>query len=84
MKGAAFPNWKGDLIAGGLAGNNLDRIRVKGGKLVEREELLWGMGRIRDLSVGPDGFIYVALNGPDKIIRVVPEKQNSSGPLATS
>lgn len=74
MKGSAFPNWKGDLIAGGLAGNNLDRFRIKDGKLVEREELIWGMGRIRDVAIGADGFIYIALNGPDKIIRLVPAK----------
>ena len=72
IRGAAFPNWKGDLIAGGLAGNNLDRIRTKDGKLVEREEILHGMGRIRDIAVAKDGTIYVALNQPDKIIRLVP------------
>lgn len=72
--GNAFAKWKGDMIAGGLAGNNLDRIKVSKGKLVEHEELIWGMGRIRDIKTGPDGFIYVALNGPDKIIRIVPAK----------
>lgn len=71
-RGSAFPNWKGDLLAGGLAGNNLDRIRVKDGKMVEREELLHGLGRIRDVATAPDGTIYVVLNGPDKIIRLVP------------
>ena len=74
MTGSAFPKWKGDMFAGGLAGNNLDRLRVKDGKLVEHEEILWGMGRIRDIKTGPDGFLYVALNGPDKIIRLVPAK----------
>lgn len=74
MKGSAFPKWSGNLIAGGLAGNNLDRFKVSKGQMIEREELLWGMGRIRDISIGPDGFIYVALNGPDKIIRLVPAK----------
>jgi glucose/arabinose dehydrogenase/mono/diheme cytochrome c family protein len=74
MDGKAFPQWKGDMFAGGLAGNNLDRLRVKGGKLVEHEEILWGMGRIRDIKTGPDGFLYIALNGPDKIIRLVPAK----------
>lgn len=72
--GSAFKNWKGDLLAGGLVGQNLDRIRVKGGKLVEREELLHGMGRIRDIKVGKDGFVYIALNQPDKVIRLVPAK----------
>jgi aldose sugar dehydrogenase len=71
-RGKAFPQWQGDLLAGGLSGANLDRIRVKGGKLVEREELIHGMGRVREVAVGPDGFVYIALNGPDKIIRLVP------------
>lgn len=74
MDGKAFPKWRGDLFAGGLSGNNLDRFRVSKGKLVEHEEILWGMGRIRDIRTGPDGFLYVALNGPDKIIRLVPAK----------
>jgi glucose/arabinose dehydrogenase len=71
-KGAAFPKWNGDLLAGGLVGQNLDRIRVSGDKLIEREELLHGMGRIRDVSVAADGKVYIALNEPDKIIRLVP------------
>ena len=74
VDGAAFPNWKGDLVAGGLSGANLDRIRVKGGKLVEREELIHGMGRVREVAVHQDGSIYIALNNPHKIIRLVPNK----------
>lgn len=73
-RGSAFPNWKGDLLAAGLVGQNLDRFRMKDGKMVEREELIHGMGRIRDVSVGPDGYVYVTLNEPDKIIRLVPAK----------
>jgi aldose sugar dehydrogenase len=70
-RGPAFPGWKGDLLAGGLAGQNIDRIRVKGGQLVEREEILHGLGRVRDVATAPDGTIYVVLNQPDKIIRLV-------------
>ena len=73
-KGNAFPLWKGDLLAGGLVGQNLDRLRMKDGKLVDREEILHGMGRIRDVAVGPDGFVYIVLNGPDKVVRLVPTK----------
>jgi glucose/arabinose dehydrogenase len=72
VRGTAFPQWKGDLLAGGLAGNNLDRIRVTNGKLVEREELLHGLGRVRDVAIAGDGIVYVVLNGPDKVIRLVP------------
>jgi glucose/arabinose dehydrogenase len=59
-------------LAGGLVSGNLDRTRTDGGKLIEREELIHGHGRIRDVSVGPDGNVYIALNEPDKIIRLVP------------
>lgn len=74
VRGSAFPQWKGDLVAGGLSGANVDRIRVNGDTLVEREELIHGMGRVREVTVGPDGFVYVALNQPDKIIRLVPNR----------
>lgn len=74
VKGSAFPQWKGDLVAGGLSGANVDRLRMKNGKLVEREELVHGMGRVREVTVGPDGYVYVALNQPDKIIRLIPAK----------
>lgn len=74
-RGEAFPQWKGDLLAGGLAGQSVDRLRLArdGTKLLEREEILHGLGRVRDVVVGPDGSVYVALNDPDQIIRLVPE-----------
>jgi aldose sugar dehydrogenase len=70
--GPAFPNWKGDLLAGGLAGQNIDRIRIENGKIVEFEEIFFGQGRVRDVKTAPDGTIYVVLNDPDKVVRLVP------------
>ncbi|MCC6677098.1 MAG: PQQ-dependent sugar dehydrogenase [Phycisphaerales bacterium] len=72
--GEVFPAWKGDLVAGGLAGETVDRVRVENGKVVEREEIVHGMGRVRDVAVGPDGSVYVVLNGPDKVVRLVGEE----------
>jgi aldose sugar dehydrogenase len=75
MKGNAFPEWKGDLVAGGLAlGAPVFRIRTQNGKVIEEEKLFWHQGRVRDVAVGPDGMVYVALNQPDKIIRLTPVK----------
>jgi glucose/arabinose dehydrogenase len=70
--GEAFPGWRGDLLAGGLSGMNVDRIRIRDGRVVEREELIHGLGRVRDVATGPDGRIYIALNSPDRIIRISP------------
>jgi glucose/arabinose dehydrogenase len=76
--GTAFPGWKGDLLAGGLAGSVVDRLRMKVengvGTMVEQETIVSGMGRVRDVTPGPDGTIYVVLNEPDRIVRIVPAK----------
>lgn len=65
-----FTKWNGDLFAGGLAGSCVHRVRVKDGKFVEKEEILFGMGRVRDVVSGPDGAIYVVLNDPGRIVRI--------------
>ena len=59
-----FPNWKGNLLAGGLASERIRRlyIEVYDGEhtVIHDEELLLGeVGRIRDVREGPDGNIYV-------------------------
>lgn len=69
--GDKFPGWKYDFFAGGLRGE-LHRIRVQNGKIVADEILLSGLGRIRDVRTGPDGFLYIVLNQPDRIVRLVP------------
>lgn len=71
-----FPAWKGDLFAGGLAGATVQRIRVKDGQVIEQEEIIHGMGRVRDVVCSPDGSVYVILNDPDIVVRVIaPERK---------
>lgn len=85
-QGEAFPGWKGDLVLGGLAGQTVQRVRIAEGQVAEREILLQGFGRVRDVAVGPDGAVYVALNDPDKVVRLVPVKKPATGeasPAAT-
>ena len=71
--GDKFPNWKHDFFAGGLRGE-LHRIRIQNGKAISDEIILSGLGRIRDVRSGPDGFLYIVLNQPDCIVRLVPAK----------
>lgn len=72
--GDKFPKWKHDLLAGGLAQQEVRRIRLKDRKVVSQEIILKDIGRVRDVTGAPDGFIYVILNGPDRIVRLVPAK----------
>jgi aldose sugar dehydrogenase len=55
-----FPRWKGNLFVGALRDQMLVRLQLDSEKVVKEERLLKGvLGRIRDVRVGPDGFIYV-------------------------
>lgn len=67
-----FPGWKNDFFAGGLAAQEVRRLRVEGGRVTEQEVVVSKIGRVRDVRFGPDGSLYVVLNGPDKIVRLVP------------
>ena len=60
--GDAFPNWQGHLLAGGLSGEQITLIELEGTEKVREETLLHGYGRVRDVRVGPDGLIYVAID----------------------
>ena len=60
--GDRFPEWRGNLFVGGLAGEQLARLTLKDGRVVNEEMLVQGMGRIRDVRQGPDGYIYLAID----------------------
>jgi glucose/arabinose dehydrogenase len=65
-QGEAFPQWQGDLFVGGLSGHLLARLELDGEQVVEEERLLDGvLGRIRDVRVGPDGYLYLLTDYAD-------------------
>jgi aldose sugar dehydrogenase len=74
--GALFPAWRGDLFVSALAGKALVRLVLKDDRVIAEERLLTELGaRIRGVSQGPDGALYVLIDGnAGKIVRLVPEK----------
>ena len=60
--GDRFPKWKGNLFVGGLAGAQLARLTLDGRRVTNEETLVKGLGRIRDVRQGPDGYIYLAID----------------------
>ncbi len=72
--GDAFPQWQGDLFAGGLATTTLVRVELEGNNYVSEERLLTNLGyRIRDVAQAPDGAIYVITDEDNgKILRLAP------------
>ena len=75
-EGDAFPAWTGKLLAGGLASEALHLLTVADGAVTADEIVLKDQGRIRDVASGPDGLIYLLLNGGDprrgRIVRMTP------------
>ena len=67
-----YESWKGSLLVGSLAFQYLERLVMDGTKVVMREKLLEGEGRVRDIREGPDGLIYVAIEGKG-IYKLVPK-----------
>lgn len=58
-----YPEWKGNLLIGSLAFQYLERLVIEKNKVVYREKLLDGMGRVRNVRQAPDGYIYVGIEG---------------------
>jgi glucose/arabinose dehydrogenase len=70
-RGEAFAGWKGHLLVGGLVSHSLSRLswREKPSFFVEEERLFGTLGqRIRDVRVGPDGFVYLLTDEDDAAI----------------
>jgi aldose sugar dehydrogenase len=72
--GSRFPQWKNNLFVGSLAAQELLRLVIDSDKVVHQEILFKGIGRVRDIVNGPDGDLYVVLNQPDRIERIVPSE----------
>jgi len=85
-RGARFAQFTNDLFVGTLRGSHLLRLRIDPAsprRIVGQERLLEGQfGRIRDVVVGLDGYIYFCTNNrdgrgnpladDDRIARLVP------------
>lgn len=66
-----YPDWKGNLLVGSLKFEYLERLVIEDNKVVKRERLVEGMGRVRSVCQGPEGYIYVGIEGKG-IVKIRP------------
>jgi glucose/arabinose dehydrogenase len=73
--GDKFPQWRGSLFVGSLKFELLARLTLKGSEVAGEERLLKNsLGRIRDVSEGPDGYLYLLIDAWDgSMVRLEPE-----------
>jgi len=68
-----YPNWKGSLLAGALVFKYIERIDLENDKVVNRSKIAEDLGRPRDIKQGPDGFVYVSIEGKG-IYKILPKE----------
>ncbi|MFU8784813.1 PQQ-dependent sugar dehydrogenase [Aliidiomarina sp.] len=72
-RGDKFPAWEGNILAGGLRGQQVARLEVDGDRVIHQEVMEMEY-RIREVRVGPDGYIYLLTDEREnaKILRLRP------------
>jgi glucose/arabinose dehydrogenase len=68
-----YPDWKGKIIVGSLKFAYLVALELEGDKVLRQEILFPGIGRVRNVMQGADGYLYVATDGAG-IFKIVPSK----------
>ncbi|MNL55451.1 Soluble aldose sugar dehydrogenase YliI precursor [compost metagenome] len=69
-----FPQWKNKLFVGALKEKDVIVLSVNGDKVAEDGRILVDKGdRVRDVRVGPDGYLYVLTDESDgQLLKVSP------------
>lgn len=75
VSGDKYPGWEGDALVGSLRFKYLNRCKISEGKISHQEMLFKNIGRVRDVRLAPDGYIYMAVEQPGIIFKVVPVKE---------
>jgi glucose/arabinose dehydrogenase len=67
-----YPAWKGHALIGALWGPAMIRVQLDGRRAVDQDKIYLGKHqRVRDIKLGPDGWMYVLVNQPDgRILRL--------------
>ena len=68
-----YDDWKGSLLVGSLKFMYLERLVLANNKVTYREKVAENIGRVRDVKVSPDGFIYLAVDNKG-IFKLTPIK----------
>lgn len=72
-QGDRFPQWQGDLFAGGLVSQTVLRIDLDAAGTVASQTPIDIGQRVRDVRQGPDGLIYILTDESDgRLVRLEP------------
>ena len=73
-----YPEWKGNILVGGLAGQQIARVELDGTTAAGEETLLKDIGRVRQVSESPDGYLYAVTEATGLLVKLVRQKPNAN------
>ena len=74
VEGENYPKWNGDILTGSLKFNYISRVKVDGNIMLEEELILKEIGRVRAIEMGADGYLYVGVENPGRILKLYVKK----------
>ena len=66
-----YPEWKNSILVGSLKFLYLERLEFDKNGVTKREKLFPGIGRVRDVNLGPDGYVYISVEAIG-VFRILP------------
>lgn len=67
-----YQNWKNSILVGSLKFLYLERLEFNKNGVTKREQLFPGIGRVRDVNIGPDGYAYISVEAIG-IFKIIPK-----------
>ncbi len=72
VTGDRFKKWENNILVGSLRFHYVERVVLNGDKVAHTEKIAEGIGRVRNVVMSPDGLVYIGLEEPGMIVRLVP------------
>ncbi|KPQ18906.1 MAG: glucose/sorbosone dehydrogenase family protein [Algoriphagus marincola HL-49] len=67
-----YPNWKGDILIGALAKMHINRVDMDGTTALSQEVMFQDIGRVRQVSESPNGYLYAITEGTGLLVKLLP------------
>ena len=71
VTGDRYPGWENDLLVGSLKYSYIKLVHLDGKEVTGEQDIIKNIGRVRDVRMGPDNYIYASIEGTG-IVRVIP------------
>ncbi len=75
-----YKKWNGNILSGSLRFKYLNMSKVEGHKVTDEAILFENIGRLRDVKMGNDGYIYISVENPGTIYRLKTKEIKKASP----